>query len=88
MSWLLALSVTTVHAHTPHDGALFATSWPEGGSPVITTIYRDSGVLLTRLGDDSTDSQTRFMAPQQDDIRTVVYVDSERLIAATGPDNL
>ncbi len=85
-TWLLTLSVASAHA--PHDGALFAAVWPGGERPVITTIYRDSGVLLTRVGDTPLDVETRFLAPQNRAVEQLVYADSDRLLTAVGEDGL
>jgi hypothetical protein len=85
---LAALFAFPATAHIPHDGALFAATWPGGDRPLLTTIYRDSGILLCRMGEQPGELDVRFMTPQKADIRTVVYVDTDRLIAAAASEGL
>ncbi len=59
--------------------------WPgDETTPVLTTIYRDSGTLLARIGRGPLELDVRFIAPQAGGVRSAALLSEERVVTARG----
>ncbi len=86
----LACAVATLPAlaHTPHDSNLFVTSWPgSDDTPVLTTIFRNSGTLLARYNGPQ-DVDVRLLARQTAQTWSATLVGPTTLLVSAGDEGL